>query len=1290
LRADRRDAKKSFSKIDKQWSVPLPNLLDVQLESFRAFLQVDKTPQQRATEGLQEVFSSVFPITDLREMYSLEFVSYDIGEPKHSVDECQERDLTYSAPLKATLRLHVREMVEGEKRDKEIVEQEVYLGELPLITDKGTFIINGAERVIVSQLHRSPGVFFDELVHPSGKKLFSARIIPYRGSWVEFSLDVNDIMFVHIDRKRKLPVTVLLRALGYQSEKEILQLFYPITEEEVPRAGTKRAKEIEGMIASDDFVDEETGEILLESNQEITTAALADIRKAKLKGNKKKIIKYFNIPYRTEADVVRNTLKKDACRTEEDALARIYNLLRPGDPPRADTAREILNRLFFNSRRYDLARVGRYKLNQKLDHEGLLGGKEQMKELGLKVPSRSRTILCKEDFVTIIKYLLKMRESEESGEPMVPDDIDHLGNRRVRSVGELLANQFNIGLARMARIIRERMALQDSENVTPYDLINARTISAVIQSFFGSSQLSQFMDQTNPLAELTHKRRLSALGPGGLTRDRAGFEVRDVHYTHYGRICPIETPEGPNIGLISSLGSYARVNEFGFLETPYWKVTDGAVDRARIHYLGADQEDRYRIAQANTLLSPDGKLIGDVVQVRFRGEFPVVSPKEVDYMDISPIQLVSPAAALIPFLEHDDANRALMGSNMQRQAVPLLRTEVPLVQTGLEGKVAEDSGALIFAKRSGVVENVSADTIMIKPESHDIEHLNFSELAGFDVYRLTKFRRSNQDTCINQRPLINEGERVKAGQVIADGPATREGELALGANVIVAFMPWGGYNFEDAILVSETLMHADTFTSVHIEEFELEVRDTKRGTEEITREIPNVSEEAVKDLDENGIVRIGAHVRAGDILVGKVTPKGETDLTPEERLLRAIFGEKAGDVRDASLKAPPGMDGIVIDIKVFSRREKDEVTKKQEKKEADRLKRLTRKEKERIAELRDIELSSVLSNKTIQQIRRESTGKIMFHGGKKFSPAILSRLELDDIPWGSDITRDSETNGKFWQIMSAAEKALERADKELEKLLERLSRGDELAPGVVKLVKVYVARKRKLAVGDKVAGRHGNKGVVAKILPVEDMPYLPDGTPVDMVLNPLGVPSRMNLGQILETHLGLAAKALGFKAISPIFAGAGAEEIKTLLEQANLSRDGKTALYDGRTGKSFDQPVTVGYIYMMKLSHLVDDKIHARSIGPYSLVTQQPLGGKAQFGGQRFGEMEVWALEAYGAAFTLQELLTVKSDDVTGRSKIYEAIVKGENPPEPGIPESFNVLVKELQSLGLDVQFEEG
>jgi DNA-directed RNA polymerase subunit beta len=1290
LETDRDNGKRSFGKVDKQWNVPLPNLLDVQLQSFRAFLQADKVPDDRSEEGLQEVFSSVFPISDSREMYSLEFVSYEIGEPKHSVEECQERDLTYSAPLKATLRLRIREVVDGEKQDKEIVEQEVYLGELPLITDKGTFVINGAERVIVSQLHRSPGVFFDETIHANGKKLFSARIIPYRGSWVEFSLDVNDIMYVHIDRKRKLPVTVLLRALGFQTEKEILQLFYPVTEEEVPRAGTKKAEELFGKIAAEDFVDEETGEILLECNEEITIASLADVRKAKLKRSKKRKVKYFDIPFLAEADLIRNTLKKDACRSEEDALARIYNLLRPGDPPRADTAREILNRLFFNPRRYDLARVGRYKLNQKLDHVSLFGGKEKAKELGLRIPPKTRTILCKEDFVAIIRYLLKMRESEESGEPIAPDDIDHLGNRRVRSVGELLGNQFNIGLARMARIIRERMALQDAESVTPYDLINARTISAVVQSFFGSSQLSQFMDQTNPLAELTHKRRLSALGPGGLTRDRAGFEVRDVHYTHYGRMCPIETPEGPNIGLISSLGSYARVNEFGFLETPYWKVEDGAVNRAKIEYLSADEEDKYRIAQANTLLDPDGKLQEDAIQVRFRGEFPVVSPAQIEFMDISPIQLVSPAAALIPFLEHDDANRALMGSNMQRQAVPLLKTETPFVETGLEGKVAKDSGALVFAKRAGSVESVTADTVIVRPDTDGEDVVDFSELGGLDVYRLTKFKRSNQDTCINQKPLVAEGQKVKVGHVLADGPATSEGELALGCNVLVAFMPWGGYNFEDAILVSEKLITEDRYTSIHIEEFELQVRDTKRGTEEITREIPNVSEEAVRDLDEDGIVRIGAHVRAGDILVGKVTPKGETDLTPEERLLRAIFGEKAGDVRDASLKAPPGMDGIVIDIKVFSRKEKDEVTKKQEKKESDRLRRITRKERERIHEIRDEELSKVLSGKTIQQLRRESTGRIMFRGGKKFSSDILEKLELDDIPWGSRIVRDYDTNGRFWQIMTAADKAIEKVNKELAKKLERMSRGDELAPGVVKLVKVYVSRKRKLAVGDKIAGRHGNKGVVAKILPEEDMPYLPDGTPIEMVLNPLGVPSRMNLGQVLETHLGLAAKALGLKAVSPIFAGATIEEVKKMLEEASQSRGGKTKVHDGRTGKPFDHPVTVGYIYMMKLSHLVDDKIHARSIGPYSLVTQQPLGGKAQFGGQRFGEMEVWALEAYGAAYTLQELLTVKSDDVTGRSKIYEAIVKGENPSEPGVPESFNVLVKELQSLSLDVQFEEG
>jgi DNA-directed RNA polymerase subunit beta len=1283
LSATPQNNRRSYSKLDEDWDIALPNLLDVQLASFRAFVQDDVHPSKRVSEGLQEVFNSVFPIMDARELYSLEFVEYHLGEPKYAVEECQERDLTFSLPLKAVLRLRIREQGDdGAKRDKEIIEQEVYLGELPMITDKGTFVINGAERVIVSQLHRSPGVFFDETTHANGKKLFSARIIPYRGSWVEFSLDVNDIMYVHIDRKRKLPVTVLLRALGYVSDHDILQHFY-IKEEE--SLGGRKTLLLEGQVAAEDVVDANTGEILLECNEVITSDHVTAMKKAGFDG-----VKVFRIERMEDADIIRNTLKKDNTKTQEEALARIYTLLRPGDSPRAETARDILDKLFFSSKRYDLAKVGRYKLNQKLNHEALLGGKPDMRKLKLSVPPYDLATLCKEDFLAIIKYLVYLRAGIEAPDMIVDtDDIDHLGNRRVRSVGELLANQFNIGLARMARIIKERMSLQDSEGMTPYDLINARTISAVIQSFFGSSQLSQFMDQTNPLAELTHKRRLSALGPGGLTRDRAGFEVRDVHYTHYGRMCPIETPEGPNIGLISSLSTYARVNELGFLETPYRSVHNGTVSKKEIQFLSADQEDRVNIAPANTPLDrATGRLLDETLTVRYRGELPAVPSKQVKYIDISPIQLVSPAAALIPFLEHDDANRALMGSNMQRQAVPLLVTEAPLVGTGLEGKVATDSGALSIAKHDGVVESVSGSTVVINRSKADNVKTDFSESAGLDVYRITKFKRSNQDTCINQRPMVKQGDRVVQGQVIADGAATKNGELALGTNVLVAFMPWGGYNFEDAVLVSEKLIKEDRFTSIHIEDFELQVRDTKRGVEEITREIPNVSEDTVRNLDEDGIIRIGARVKANDILVGKVTPKGETELTPEERLLRAIFGEKAGDVRDASLKAPPGMDGIVVDIKVFSRREKDDTSKKHEKREIARLKRQARQEKNKIAEIRDQELARILSGQYIDRLINQR-GEILARKGKKVDETLLEETDFEDVPWGSSIVKDREANETFWQQMDAAAQAIDRVEKKLEKEMDRVSRGDELPPGVVKLVKVYVATKRHLSVGDKVAGRHGNKGVVAKILPEEDMPYLPDGTPVEMVLNPLGVPSRMNIGQVLETHLGWAAKVLGINVATPVFAGGTVDEIKSTLREAGLSEDGKSVLYDGRTGIPFDHRVTVGYIYMMKLSHLVDDKIHARSIGPYSLVTQQPLGGKAQFGGQRFGEMEVWALEAYGAAYTLQELLTVKSDDVAGRSRIYEAIVKGENPPEPGIPESFNVLVKELQSLCLDVQFED-
>ncbi|MBK8232019.1 MAG: DNA-directed RNA polymerase subunit beta [Candidatus Eisenbacteria bacterium] len=1272
---------RSFSKLSDRWNIPLPNLLDVQLKSFQAFLQDEIPVEERKNEGLQEVFNSVFPITDAREMFSLEFLSFLVGDPKYSVEECQERDLTYSVPLKVKLRLRVKRDEEGVQREA-VTDSEVYLGELPKITEKGTFIINGAERVIVSQLHRSPGVFFDHTIHQNGKKLYTARIIPYRGSWVEFSIDVKDVMYVHIDRKRKMPATALLKAMGVVSDQDIMDFFYTKEEVNLATAKDKKKQSLIGRIAAQDVVDVESGEILLEANEEITAEKLKTLGKTKVTN-----IYLYEIPLQDEADIIRNTLKKDSnTKTEEDAQAKIYQLIRPGEPSRADAAREILARLFFNPKRYDLASVGRYKLNRKLDHERLLAGKAQMKKWGLQIPSDDLETLCKEDFISIMKYLLLLRIGEEEGTFAETDDIDHLGNRRVRSVGELLANQFNTGLARMARIIRERMSLQEPESVTIYDFINARTISAVIQSFFGSSQLSQFMDQTNPLAELTHKRRLSALGPGGLTRDRAGFEVRDVHYTHYGRMCPIETPEGPNIGLISSLSAYARVNDLGFLETPYRRVKDGVVAK-QIEYLSADLEDQYVIAQANEPLNEKGEFANKRVACRYKGEFPLVPPEQVHYMDVSPIQVVSPAAALIPFLEHDDANRALMGSNMQRQAVPLLISDPPLVGTGLERKVAEDSGAMIFAKRAGIVETSSGGQIVIKPEL-DEGVTDYTEAAGRDFYNLTKFKRSNQDTCINQRPLVKEGERVAAGTCIADGPSTREGELALGANVLVAFMTFDGYNFEDAIIVSEGLIKRDIFTSIHIEEFELQVRDTKRGVEEITREIPNVGDDALKNLDEDGIIRIGAPVRAGDILVGKVTPKGETDLTPEERLLRAIFGDKAGDVRDASLKAPPGMEGVVIDIKVFSRKEKDDATKKQERLKVDRLKRQYRKERLSIIEQRDDDLKRILDNQVLERWDSASTGKPLMRAGRKGSFQALAGIDFDDIAANTPVARDAKINQRFWRQMEAAKDALDQLEKKLEKETERVTRGDELPPGVIKLVKVYVAKKRKLSVGDKMAGRHGNKGVVSKIVPVEDMPFLPDGTPVQMVLNPLGVPSRMNIGQILEVHLGLAAHKLGFRAQTPVFAGAAVEEIKECLREAGEPDDGKTYLFDGKTGERFDQRVTVGYIYMMKLSHLVDDKIHARSIGPYSLVTQQPLGGKAQFGGQRFGEMEVWALEAYGAAHTLQELLTVKSDDVQGRSRIYEAIVKGENPPEPGVPESFNVLVKELKSLCLDVTFE--
>jgi len=1119
----------------------LPNLIEVQRASYRKFLQEDTPLEKRKRQGLQAVFQDIFPITSHDSRYSLEFVGYSLGKPEYSVEDCQRRGMTYATSLKVKLRLILRHPLEegGEQAAiKDIREQEVYLGELPLMTEGGSFVINGAERVIVSQLHRSPGVCFEEKSHPSGKRLYSARVIPYRGAWLEFEFDTYDLLSVVIDRRKKVLATTFLRALGYSSDEEIIKLFYATEKIKLDKVAPK---EVVGRILARD-VKSKQGEEIGESGQEISDLLYREFKEAGVK-------EVSVIATADEGASIINTLKKDYRRSEGEALLDVFHRLRPGDPATVENARQFLHRLYFDPRRYSLAQVGRYKLNRKL---------------GINVPLE-QTALRKEDVVEIIRYLIKLRNRDGT-----LDDIDHLGNRRVRTVGELVENQFRIGLARAERALREKIGGQDLDELMPHNLINPKVIFSAIKDFFARSQLSQFMDQVNPLAELTHKRRLSALGPGGLSRERAGFEVRDVHFSHYGRICPVETPEGPNIGLIVSLSTYARVNDLGFLETPYRRVRGERATR-EIHYLSADIEDEYVIAQANAKLDAQGHFLAEEVFARARNDALKASPKEIDYMDISPEQLVSVAAALIPFLEHDDANRALMGSNMQRQAVPLLHVDSPFVGTGLEGAAAKDSGVVVVASQGGKVESVSADRISVRTKGKVIH------------YNLKKFLRSNQDTCLNQRPIVQMGDELFPGQVIADGPATYQGELALGRNMLVAFMPWRGYNFEDAILISEKVVKEDIYTSVHIEEFELEARDTKLGPEEVTRDIPNVREEALKDLDDNGVIRIGAEVKPGAILVGKVTPKSETELSPEEKLLRAIFGEKAGDVRDASLRVPPGVEGIVVDVKVFS--------------------------------------------------RREGRGK-----------------------------------GK-----GSREKEVKRA---------------ELPSGVFKLVKVYIASKRKLSVGDKMAGRHGNKGVIARILPEEDMPFLPDGTAVEIVLNPLGVPSRMNLGQILETHLGWAAHALGLRIASPVFNGATEGEIKDMLEKAGLPRSGTTVLLDGRTGVPFKGEIAVGYIYMMKLAHLVDDKIHARSIGPYSLVTQQPLGGKAQFGGQRFGEMEVWALEAYGAAYTLQELLTVKSDDVVGRTRIYEAIVKGENTLRPGTPESFNVLIKELQGLGLDVKVE--
>ncbi|HEY3449120.1 MAG TPA: DNA-directed RNA polymerase subunit beta [Myxococcales bacterium] len=1364
--------RKSFSKISKV--IDIPNLIDIQKHSFDKFLQANVPPEKREDTGLQGVFNDVFPIKDFNETSSLEFVSYHLEKPKYDVDECHQRGMTYSAPIKVVVRLVVWDKDEetGAQSIRDVKEQEVYFGEIPLMTENGTFIINGTERVVVSQLHRSPGAFFDHdkgKSHSSGKLLYNARIIPYRGSWIDFEFDHKDILYVRIDRRRKLPATVLIRALGGVPDtskkspldfrgttEEVLNYYYatetifiegkdhfeksveldllpgqratrdiknPKTGEIIVKKNRKFTRgaikkleaakiktlpmdkeELLTKVCAHDIVDEATGEILIECNEEVTDEKLEEMRKREIKEFKVLFIDNLNV-----GPFLRDTLNLDKISTPEEAIMEIYRRLRPGDPPTVETATNLFINLFFNPERYDLSKVGRLKLNFKFNLDEPL----------------EHTVVTKRDVLEVIRYLLDLKNGK--GEI---DDIDHLGNRRVRAVGELLENQYRIGLVRMERAIKERMSLQEIETLMPHDLINAKPVTAVIKEFFGSSQLSQFMDQTNPLSEVTHKRRLSALGPGGLTRERAGFEVRDVHGTHYGRICPIETPEGPNIGLIASLSTYARVNEYGFVETPYRKV-DAGRQTDEVAFYSALEEEKHTIAQANATLDKKGVIAGPFVSARKGGETVQVKSEEVDLMDVSPNQLVSVAASLIPFLENDDANRALMGSNMQRQAVPLLVTAAPLVGTGLEDIVARDSGVCVVARRDGVVDTVDAARIVVKADtaSTDVG-------SEVDIYNLIKYQRSNQNTCINQKPIVKKGDRVKKGDVIGDGPATETGELALGQNVVVAFMPWQGYNFEDSILINERIQKEDVFTSIHIEEFECIARDTKLGKEEITRDIPNVGEEALKDLDESGIIRIGAEVKQGDILVGKITPKGETQLSPEEKLLRAIFGEKAGDVRDSSLRVPPGVTGTVINAKVFSRKgvDKDERAKEIESQEEAKL---LKDQNDEIKILQDSaykRIRSMLKAKEVSAKLIDDKGRQLLKKGDVLSDELLDQIPLK---YWTEIAVGGTVEDKVRKIVESFEEQKELVKLVFGEKISRLKKGDELPPGVIKMVKVYVAIKRKLAVGDKMAGRHGNKGVVSRILPEEDMPYMADGRPVDLVLNPLGVPSRMNIGQILETHLGWAAKSLGeqldryvhekyspdalrkelknhyddkkfgefidqvkdadvlslcrrlHKGVhvsTPVFDGARELEIDTLLAAGNQPLSGQQVLFDGRTGEPFDQDVTVGVMYMLKLHHLVDEKIHARSIGPYSLVTQQPLGGKAQFGGQRLGEMEVWAMEAYGAAYSLQEFLTVKSDDVVGRTRMYEAIVKGDNVLESGLPESFNVLIKELQSLALDVE----
>jgi len=1405
-----------FSRI--KTSIPIPNLIEVQKKSYERFLQMDRLPSEREDAGLQSVFNSVFPISDFRGLSQLEFVDYSIGnweckcgnlkglhhlrstcrnpscgatiqtdafhagdvlchrcgtfsknivtfcnrcgdpvglQLKYDVPECEERGMTYAAPLKVTIRLTVydKDLETGNRTVRDIKEQEVFFGEVPLMTENGTFIINGTERVIVSQLHRSPGVFFEKV---AAQGYYLGKIIPYRGSWVEFEYDNKNLLYVRIDRKRKFYGTVFLRALGLKTDEQILRTFYrvdkisikgkkllwnvspglqgmklshaiankagetvvpqgrkitPSVLKEIQKAKIEQVEvavnDLEGAFVAADVIDMSTGEVLTEANHELTSTVIGKLMDAEIES--------FEIFFPERDDtgsVVSATLKKDPVKSQNDALLEIYRKLRPGDPPTLDTATQLFQGMFFDHRKYDFSRVGRMKFNIKLFDRA-------------DATTLDKRTLDPDDFYAVIRYLLKLRRVSA----LSVDDIDHLGNRRVRAVGELLENQFRIGLVRMERAIKEKMSVyQEMSTAMPHDLVNAKPVMAAIREFFGSSQLSQFMDQTNPLSEITHKRRLSALGPGGLSRERAGFEVRDVHPTHYGRICPIETPEGPNIGLISSLSCFARINEYGFIESPYRRVIKGhVVDEVKIlnpgdthmkvgdivsrpdidktkaalsvkkqppefeahcEYLSAWEEDKYTVAQANVELDEAGRLVPELINARQAGNFVLKQREEIEYMDVSPKQLVSVAASLIPFLENDDANRALMGSNMQRQAVPLLRAEAPYVGTGMERVTARDSGAVVICKRSGIVDSVDSERIIVRVEGN-VHEGQLSREVGADIYTLTKFKRSNQNTCISQKPIVEKNRRVKKGDVLADGPCTDQGELALGRNVLVAFMPWRGYNFEDAVVVSEKLVKEDYYTSIHIEEFEIEARDTKLGPEEITRDIPNIAESFLRNLDESGIIRIGATVKPGDILVGKVTPKGETQLTPEEKLLRAIFGEKAGDVKDASLYCPPGIEGTIVDCKVFSRKgaELDERSKAIQEEEVEKLHRNLDDEKRILNDERAKRLAGLLDGKLLlADLHDEKTNKRLLAKGTELSRDMIEKIRARDLKRMKLKDKDPRLNEQIDEIEEMTSRQIAVLEKITEEKIAKLKKGDELPPGVIKLVKAYIAMKRKLSVGDKMAGRHGNKGVIARVVPEEDMPYLPDGTPVEMVLNPLGVPSRMNVGQILETHLGWAAEKLNRHYSTPVFDGAAERDIKKQLTEAGLPTSGKVLLYDGMGGTPFEQPVTVGYIYMLKLSHLVDDKIHARSIGPYSLITQQPLGGKAQFGGQRFGEMEVWALEAYGAAYILQELLTAKSDDVYGRAKIYEAIVKGEAAAEPGVPESFNVLIRELQSLCLDVE----